>query len=151
MADDQSTRGSGAWGPDTRREPRTAVVTGASAGIGRAVAIELGRLGWRVAIGARRTDRLLETASEIAAVGGTPFSHALDVTDERSVDEFFDAAVAAAGSVEVLVNNAGLGYLGAVAEISADRLRKMIDTNLLGALLCRRCRHLPDDRAGHTG
>jgi NADP-dependent 3-hydroxy acid dehydrogenase YdfG len=135
---DRDTTVGGAWGGDTDTRARTAVVTGASSGIGRAIAIELGRLGWRVAVGARRTERLLETAAEIAEVGGTPFTHALDVTDERSVDEFFEATRQAAGPVEVLVNNAGLGYLGAIAETTSARLRATIETNLLGALLCTR-------------
>lgn len=127
-----------AWGDQTDDRPRTAVVTGASAGIGRAVAVELGRLGWRVAIGARRVDRLAETADEVRAAGGEAFAHELDVTDEASVLAFFAAVESELAPVDVLVNNAGVGYLGAIAETTAERLRTTIDTNLLGALLCTR-------------
>lgn len=127
-----------AWGDQTDDGLRTAVVTGASAGIGRAIAIELGRLGWRVAIGARRADRLDETAAEVHRVGGAPFAHPLDVTDEASVAAFFGAIEAEVAPVDVLVNNAGVGYLGAIADTSAERLRAAIETNLLGALLCTR-------------
>jgi len=137
-----STGPTGSSGPSgtipTKGDVRLAVVTGASAGVGRAIAVGFGTLGWTVALGARRLDRLEETAAAVVEAGGTPWVHALDVTDERSVDTFF-------GDLErdlhprvadVLVNNAGLGYLGAVAEITAERLRAMIDTNLVGVLLC---------------
>jgi NADP-dependent 3-hydroxy acid dehydrogenase YdfG len=99
---------------------RIAAVTGASSGIGRALAVELGRLGWSVALGARRVDALHATAELVLAEGGTPLAHALDVTDPDSVEGFFDAAESALGPVDVLVNNAE------------------IDTNLLGPLLCTR-------------
>jgi NADP-dependent 3-hydroxy acid dehydrogenase YdfG len=116
-----------------------AAVTGASAGVGRAVAVRLGRLGWTVGLGARRVQRLEETAFEVRAAGGRPHVHALDVTDPDSVDRFFAAVEDHAGSpVDVLVNNAGLGLLGAVAEVSTERLRTQVDTNLLGALYCTR-------------
>src|SRR5690606_543495 len=97
-----------------------------------------GRLGWTVSLGARRLDRLEETAFEVRAAGGTPHVHVLDVTDPESVDAFFDAAESHAGVADVLVNNAGLGMLGAVAEVSTERIRTQVDTNLVGALLCTR-------------
>ena len=127
-----------AWGSDTDVAPRLAVVTGASAGIGKAIAVGLGALGWTVAAGARRADRLEETAVAIREAGGTPIAHPLDVTDPASVDAFFDAVEREAGVADVLVNNAGVGYLGAIAETSAERLKAAVDTNLLGAMLCTR-------------
>src|SRR5262245_15178219 len=126
-----------AWGDDDRPS-RLAVVTGASAGVGRAVAIALGGLGWRVALGARRVERLEETAFEVRRAGGDAHVHALDVTDEASVDRFFDFVEDVAGVADVLVNNAGLGLLGAIAEVSPERIRQQVDTNLVGALLCTR-------------
>lgn len=127
-----------AWGPETGTAPRIAVVTGASAGIGKAIAVGLGSLGWTVAAGARREDRLAETATAITEAGGTPIVHPLDVTDPASVDAFFDAVEREAGVADVLVNNAGVGYLGAIAETTAERLKAAVDTNLLGAMLCTR-------------
>ena len=132
-----ATNESGAWGVQPHPQ-RVAAVTGASAGVGREIAVALGALGWTVGIGARREDRLAETADAVAAAGGTPVVHRLDVTDEASVDAFFDAVEAEAGPVEALVNNAGVGYLGAVADVSVERLRAIVDTNLLGVLLCTR-------------
>lgn len=116
-----------------------AVVTGASAGLGRAIAVALGGLGWTVALGARRVERLEEAAFEVRGAGGEAHVHALDVTDPESVDQFFDGVERATGRVaDVLVNNAGLGYLGAIAEASTERLRAQVDTNLLGVLYCTR-------------
>src|SRR4051795_9085511 len=68
---------------------RVAVVSGAGSGIGQAIAVKFGTLGWRVAIGGRRLDRLEQTASLVAEAGGTPFVQSLDVTDPDSVEEFF--------------------------------------------------------------
>ncbi|MCX7621446.1 MAG: SDR family NAD(P)-dependent oxidoreductase [Acidimicrobiales bacterium] len=127
-----------AWGEHTDTTTRVAVVTGASAGVGKAIAVAFGALGWTVAVGARRLDRLRETADEVEASGGTAFAHSLDVTDDKSVESFFVALEAGVGPASVLVNNAGVGYLGAIAETTTERLRTQINTNLLGALLCTR-------------
>jgi NADP-dependent 3-hydroxy acid dehydrogenase YdfG len=119
-------------------ERRMAIVTGASSGIGRAIAVELGSLGWPIAIGARRRDRLDETAAAIRAAGGEPFAHQLDVADPTSMDEFFTAAEAALGPVEILVNNAGVATPGWLHKIPVDALQREVDTNLLGPLLASR-------------
>lgn len=140
-----------AWGADTDHGPRVAAVTGASAGVGRAIAVALGSLGWTVALGARRIDRLEETAGEVAAAGGTPLVHALDVTDPSAVEAFFDAVDAEVGPPTVLVNNAGLGYLGAIAETTVERLQAAVDTNLLGVLYCTRRAAAGMLRAGVDG
>lgn len=128
----------GTWTGDGERAPRLAAVTGASAGIGRVIAVALGSLGWTVAVGARRVDRLEETAAAVEAAGGTAVVHSLDVTDADSVDRFFTAVEEQAGPVDVLVNNAGLGYLGAIAETTPERLEAAVSTNLLGVLYCTR-------------
>jgi NADP-dependent 3-hydroxy acid dehydrogenase YdfG len=119
-------------------EARTAIVTGASSGIGRTIAAELGGLGWPVAIGARRADRLAETAGEVEGRGGTAFAHELDVTDPASIDRFFVAAEAALGPVDVLVNNAGVATPGWIDEVPAEALARDVATNLLGPLLMTR-------------
>jgi NAD(P)-dependent dehydrogenase (short-subunit alcohol dehydrogenase family) len=119
-------------------QPRTAIVTGASSGIGRAIAVALGGLGWRVAVGARRAEKLAETADEIAAAGGTPFAHALDVADTGSVEAFFVATEAALGPVDVLVNNAGIAWPGALHDVDDEIHRRVIETNLLGPIYMTR-------------
>jgi NADP-dependent 3-hydroxy acid dehydrogenase YdfG len=114
-------------------------VTGASSGIGAATAIELGRLGYHVALGARRTERLAETARRVEAAGGRAFAHFLDVARADSIDEFYGAAEAALGAIDVLVNNAGMSILNLVQNAKPDDLRAELDVNLLGPmLLCRR-------------
>ncbi|WP_040783965.1 SDR family NAD(P)-dependent oxidoreductase [Nocardia pneumoniae] len=105
---------------------RTAVVTGASSGIGEATARQLAAQGYHVYVGARRLDRLHRLADEI---GGTAVE--LDVTSEESVRSFTDAVE----RVDVLVNNAGGAKgLAPVAEADLDDWRWMWETNVLGTL-----------------
>ncbi|WP_306357000.1 MULTISPECIES: SDR family NAD(P)-dependent oxidoreductase [unclassified Nocardia] len=105
---------------------RTAVVTGASSGIGEATARELAKQGYHVYVGARRVDRLEKLVAEI---GGTALP--LDVTDEESVRAFTEAVE----SVDVLVNNAGGAKgLATVADADLDDWRWMWETNVLGTL-----------------
>ncbi len=117
---------------------RTAFVTGASSGIGQAIAVALGGLGWRVAIGARRVEKLDETARQIAAAGGTPFAHELDVCDPGAVDRFFAAAETELGPVDVLVNNAGIAWPGRLHEVDDEVHRRIIETDLLGPIYTTR-------------
>ncbi|MET1001135.1 MAG: SDR family NAD(P)-dependent oxidoreductase [Acidimicrobiia bacterium] len=116
----------------------TAIVTGASSGIGAATAIALGVRGWNVAIGARRVDRLAETAAAVEAAGGKAFAHPLDVCDEDSIETFFEAAEDAFGVAGALVANAGMSTPGAIHTVSPDAIRTEIETNLLGVILTAR-------------
>ena len=121
---------------------RTVVVTGASSGIGAAIARALGALGWSIALGARRTNLLHEVATGVEAVGGGAFAHELDVTDVTSIETFFAATEAALGVVDVLVNNAGIGIPGLLHEVPVADLERELRTNLLGPMLITR-RALP--------
>lgn len=120
----------------------SAVVTGASSGIGAATARHLARAGFHVILGARRLDRLQQIAAEI---GGD--AHSLDVTDAESVRAF----AATVSNVSVLVNNAG-GALGLapIAEANDDYWRTMYETNVLGTMRMTRAL-LPALRASGAG
>ncbi|MQY30168.1 SDR family NAD(P)-dependent oxidoreductase [Nocardia aurantia] len=105
---------------------RTAVVTGASSGIGEATARQLAAQGYHVVVGARRQDRLRRLADEIGAT-----ALPLDVTDDESVRAFTEAV----DGVDVLVNNAGGAHgLAPIAEADLDDWRWMWETNVLGTL-----------------
>ncbi len=116
-------------------EARTALVTGASSGIGAATARALGELGWAVAIGARRIERLEEVASDVEKAGGRPFAHALDVTQPESIETFFAAAEGTLGPVDVVVSNAGAAIAGLLHELRVEELESEVATNLLGPML----------------
>ena len=118
--------------------PRTAIVTGASSGIGAATAVELGRSGWNVALGARRAERIEAVAKQVEAEGGRAFAHALDVTRPDSIEAFVSAVEAALGAVDLLVNNAGQNMSARIDEASDDALRLDIEVNLLGAMYVTR-------------
>jgi NAD(P)-dependent dehydrogenase (short-subunit alcohol dehydrogenase family) len=120
-------------------QPRIAIVTGASSGIGAATALELARAGYHVALGARRVERLREVADQIEAAGGRAFAHFLDVAQPESIDAFYAAAETALGPIELLVNNAGMSILNLLPDAKVEDLRAELEVNLLGPmLLCRR-------------
>jgi NAD(P)-dependent dehydrogenase (short-subunit alcohol dehydrogenase family) len=118
--------------------PRVTIVTGASSGIGRGIAIALGERGDAVVLGARRTDALQETAELVLQAGGDAFVHELDVTEAASVEIFFAAATEAFGPPDVLVNNAGIAAVGPFETVDPAELEQELKANLLGPLLCTR-------------
>jgi NADP-dependent 3-hydroxy acid dehydrogenase YdfG len=129
---------------------RTLLVTGASSGIGAAIARAFGARGWAVAIGARRTDRLEEVARAVEQAGGRAFAHPLDVTEPASIETFFAAAEARLGPMDAVVNNAGIGTPGALHELAVDDIQRELATNLLGPMLVTR-RALPGMLARRRG
>ena len=130
---------------------KVALVTGASSGIGRATALALAKAGMRVALGARRTGRLEELESEIAAAGGTAASYTLDVTQRKECQDFVDDAVQRWGRIDILVNNAGLMPLSFVKNLHIDEWDRMIDVNIKGVLYCTAAvlPHMLEAGSGH--
>ena len=111
------------------------LITGASSGIGAGIARELGRAGARLALGARRTDRLDALAAEItAATGSEVMTRRLDVTDRADLAAFADAARARFGKVDVLINNAGIMPLSLMASLKVEEWERMVDVNIKGVL-----------------
>ncbi|MGE5146438.1 MAG: SDR family NAD(P)-dependent oxidoreductase, partial [Candidatus Eiseniibacteriota bacterium] len=121
---------------------QTALVTGASSGIGRACALALAAAGARVAVNHVATDRERERAeavvAEIAAAGGTAAPIAADVSDEAAVDAMVDTVRARFGTVHILVNNAGIQRDSAIVDMSLADWRRVLDVNLTGQFLCAR-------------
>lgn len=108
---------------------RIAVVTGASTGIGRALAVRLVREGFEPLLLARRADKLAETAAAVKAANGTAHLGTLDVTKPGAADEALKLA-GKHGTPEVLVNNAGFGIYGPFREHDRAETARMIDTNV---------------------
>lgn len=111
---------------------KTALVTGASSGLGRHFAGVLTRAGARVIVAARRMDRLEALVDELRASGHEAVAVPLDVTDPASVHAAFDAAETAFGPVSILVNNAGLPSNAFFTKIGEDDWRQVLDVNLDG-------------------
>jgi NAD(P)-dependent dehydrogenase (short-subunit alcohol dehydrogenase family) len=113
-------------------EGKTALVTGASSGFGRHFAQVLAGAGAKVALAARRLDRLRQLEAELRATGAEAAAVALDVTDRASVAAAFDAAEAALGPVTVLVNNAGVPSGSYFLKTSEEDWRALMHVNLDG-------------------
>ncbi|WP_053852637.1 SDR family oxidoreductase [Streptomyces sp. NRRL B-24085] len=113
---------------------RTAVVTGAASGIGEATAVLLAERGARVALLARRGERLEAVAGKIRAEGGQALAVVADVTDDASVAAAVESVHAAYGNVDLIVNNAGVMLPNPIADARVDEWQRMIDTNVTGVL-----------------
>jgi NADP-dependent 3-hydroxy acid dehydrogenase YdfG len=112
---------------------KVVAVTGASSGIGEAVARACVQAGARVALGARREDRITALASEL---GDAALAIAVDVSEEDQARAFVERARDELGGLDVLVNNAGVMLLGPIVEAPTDEWRTMIDVNVFGVLYC---------------
>lgn len=115
---------------------KVVAVTGASSGIGEATALALAEAGAKVALGARRADRLEALAQRIADAGGTALAVEVDVSDEASARAFVERAHGELGGLHGLVNNAGVMLLGPFEGQPPDDWRRMIEVNLYGVLYC---------------
>ena len=119
-------------------EGRVVIVTGASSGIGEACALAFAAKRAKLVIAARRAERLSALVQRIEHAGGEALAVATDVTDEAAVDNLFAQAVGRFGTVDVLINNAGIADSTPVHEMPLDTWRQVIETNLTSAFLCSR-------------
>ncbi|MBN9523161.1 SDR family NAD(P)-dependent oxidoreductase [bacterium] len=110
------------------------VLTGASSGIGRATAVELGRRGAAVVLAARSEDELRDAAEEVRAAGGRPLVVPTDVADFAQVEHLARTAVAHFGRVDTWVNNASVSVYGTVEDAPVADIERVIQTDLLGAI-----------------
>jgi NAD(P)-dependent dehydrogenase (short-subunit alcohol dehydrogenase family) len=118
---------------------KSAIVTGSTKGIGRAIAEALVREGMNVCISARDADEIKQEVDELSDAGDSDVTGAVcDVRDYDEVKALFAHAVAELGGVDVLVNNAGVGLFGRVEEMSPEDFRAVVETNLFGVFYCCR-------------
>jgi NADP-dependent 3-hydroxy acid dehydrogenase YdfG len=125
-------------------------VTGASSGIGEATAMALAAAGAKVALAARRAERLEEIVARIEAEGGEAIAIPTDVADEGQAQAFVEGAVERFGRLDALVNNAGVMQLGPIEGAPTDEWRRMVDVNVFGVLYCTHAA-LPVMRAAGGG
>jgi clavulanate-9-aldehyde reducatase len=132
-------------------EGKVVAITGASSGIGEATALACVEAGGKVALAARRTDRIEALAQRIRDGGGEAVAIATDVADEAGARAFIEGAREQLGGLHGLVNNAGVMLLGPVEGADTDQWRTMVDVNCLGLLYCTHAA-LPimrEEGAGH--
>jgi 3-oxoacyl-[acyl-carrier protein] reductase len=122
---------------------QTALVTGASRGLGRSIAVGLARAGARVACVARDVEKLQSTVAEITAAGGTAQALACDVTSSESVQQTVEAVLESWEKLHILVNNAGITRDGLIPRMQDDQWDDVISTNLRGPFLFTRAATRP--------
>jgi glucose 1-dehydrogenase len=116
-----------------------AVVTGANSGIGRAIAIALGRAGAEVVVNYRDgEDAAMEVVRQIAGEGSRAIAHRADISREAEVEELFARSVEQLGTLDILVNNAGLQRDAAFHELTLEQWNTVLAVNLTGQFLCAR-------------
>ncbi|MCA1815874.1 MAG: SDR family oxidoreductase [Acidobacteria bacterium] len=118
---------------------KSAIVTGSTRGIGRAIAEALVREGVNVCVSARDAGEIKRAVDELSDLGDAQATGAVcDVRDYEQVKALFEHAVSELGGVDVLVNNAGVGVFGRVEEMSPEDFRAVLETNLFGVFYCCR-------------
>ncbi len=123
---------------DRKLQGRVAVITGASRGLGKAMALALGEAGATLALVARDKELLNATAAQSRAVGAEARVFPADVTEERQVLELERDVIARFGKVDILINNAGMNLRKPITEFSLEEWNRVLATNLTSAfLMCR--------------
>ena len=117
---------------------RVALITGASRGLGKAMALALAEAGARLALVARSRDQLEKAAAECHALGAEAEAYPADVTDEHSVTHLAHTVMGRFGRLHILINNAGVNVRKPLTDFTLEEWRLVLDTNLTGAfLMCR--------------
>jgi NADP-dependent 3-hydroxy acid dehydrogenase YdfG len=117
---------------------KIAVVTGASKGIGKSIALSLAEAGADVAISARSTDLLNDVAKEIEKMGRRVFVFTGDMSNENDIKEFVKESVAKLGGIDILINNAGLGHFYPIEKMPTDKWDEMFNLNMRGLFIITR-------------
>jgi NAD(P)-dependent dehydrogenase (short-subunit alcohol dehydrogenase family) len=112
----------------------TAVITGATSGIGRETALEFARSGVNVVVAGRREERLQQLVSEIDSTGGHALGVVTDVAEQAQVEHLIESAVKRFGRIDTLVNNAGVAFAGRFDQMTLEDFRRVMDVNFWGAV-----------------
>ena len=130
---------------------KVVIITGASSGIGEAVARRLAKEGTKLVLAARRGDRLLALAAEIQANGGTALAVPADMRQQEDITRLIRQTIQQFGRVDILFNNAGVSYDQPLVKVAPARLREEIEVNLLGVMACAQAVLKPmlKQRSGH--
>lgn len=113
---------------------KVAIVTGASSGIGRAIALHLSSAGVKVALAARRAELLVDLNAEIDTAGGTAITVPTDIVDAAQVKHLVHETETRLGDVDILVNNAGVMYITLMRNLHLDEWNRQVDVNVKGVL-----------------
>src|SRR5574337_2080097 len=130
---------------------QVAIVTGASSGIGYATAMAIAKAGAKVAVGARRVDKLEQLKKDIEKIGGECIKISCDVTKRSDCENLINTAIKKWNKIDILVNNAGLMPLRFVKNLKIDVWERMIDVNIKGVMYCTAAAipHMLAQKSGH--
>lgn len=117
-----------------RFKDKAVFITGGSSGIGAELGMAFAHEGAKVALTARRADKLEDVCKQITDAGGTAIALTADVTDRASIDEAVAKTIDAFGGIDVVVANAGFSVVGAMTRLTADDFRRQFDTNVFGVV-----------------
>ncbi|MGY5853765.1 MAG: SDR family NAD(P)-dependent oxidoreductase [Candidatus Thorarchaeota archaeon] len=126
------------------------VITGASSGIGRVIAIEMAKDECQLFLIGRNEDRLNETLQKVKDLGSTAFTGIGDVGQEQDVDRLYDEAVDSMGGVDVLIANAGVGHFGPLEDLTVAQYDEQFNTNVRGVFMWLR-KVLPEMKQRNSG
>ncbi len=115
---------------------KVVIITGASSGIGLALAYEFAKLDAKIVITARRIDKLLEIEKNVSNNGGSILAVKTDVSIELEVKNLIDKTIAKYGKIDILINNAGVSMRAMFIDLELDTFKKILDINLWGTVLC---------------
>ena len=121
-----------------RLKNRVAIITGAGQGIGKALALGLAREDAKLVIADINQDKAVAVKNEINEMGATALAIRTDVSDEVSVQSLVDHVLQQFGTIDILINNAGIFPVSSVEDMKEEEWNRVIDTNLIGAFLCSR-------------
>ncbi|HQQ02774.1 MAG TPA: SDR family oxidoreductase [Bacteroidales bacterium] len=117
-------------------EPKVVVITGASSGIGRALAQEYAKRGWCLALLARNLDKLLQLKNELSEKASNILCLSTDVSKEEDCKEAIKEIIATYGRIDVLINNAGVSMRALFKDVDLDVIRRLMDVNFWGTVYC---------------